>query len=525
MARAIDAERAVQEALRRRDFAAALATAHHLQRSDPRSATGWLMEHEILRAQGKPAEALAAAQQAVQVDQRSVRAWLQLALSLRSLRRWNESRAALTSAEATAERAEEWAQVGGALTHAGQHSRACAAYDRAVSLDPSRPVYFFNRAASRRFLGQLAEAERDYDRVINFDPDDVEAWLNRSELRTQTPENNHLQALEARLAHGFPRPVNEVPIRYALAKEYEDLADYASSWKHLVAGAQLRRRHLQYDVRADVATVDWIIEAFAAAGSGIHGLGTEEPIFIVGMPRTGTTLLERLLAGHRDVFAAGELTSFAEAVVSAAQSKLGRVPRDRRELVATSAQVDFAALGADYLDRSRATTGHTARFTDKMPLNYLYCGIIRRALPRARILHLTRHPLATCYAVYKILFNQGYPFSYDLGEIAEYYIAYRRLMAHWHSVHPGQILEVSYERLVQEPQAESRRVFEFCGLEWDPTVTEVSARAGPSTTASAAQIRRPIYSTSVDSWRHYAEGLRPVAERLRRAGIEIPQSQ
>jgi len=511
----------VHEALRRGDFGTALAAARNLQLNDPRSATGWILEHEILRAQGKPAEALAAAQQAVQVNSLSVRAWLLLAAALRSLRLWSDADSALKNAESAARRAHEWAQIGGALTRVSEYSRACEAYDRAVALEPANPAHLFNRAAARRFVGKLAEAEDDYDRVIVADPDDVEAWLNRSELRTQTPQNNHVAALEARLAGGFARPISEVPIRYALAKEHEDLAHYAQSWKHLVAGAALRRRHLQYDVRADVATVNWIIDAFPDAGSGASGLKTEEPIFIVGMPRTGTTLLERLLCGHGDVTAAGELTSFAEAVVGAAHGKLGRAPRDRRELVGTSAAVDFAALGCDYLDRTRGSTGRTARFTDKMPLNYLYCGIIRRALPEARILHLTRHPLATCYAVFKILFNQGYPFSYDLGEIAEYYLAYRRLMEHWHRVHPGQILDVNYERLVRDPQAESRRVFEFCALEWQPAVMEIVSRAGPSATASAAQIRRPIHAASVDLWRHHAEGLRPVADRLQRAGIDI----
>ncbi|MBS0416133.1 MAG: sulfotransferase [Proteobacteria bacterium] len=405
------------------------------------------------------------------------------------------------------------------LSRCGQQERALAAYDRALELRPDHPQYLFNRAAVKRYVGELESAEGDYDRVIHLNRRDAEAWLNRSELRQQTLERNHLEALEERFREGFDSPADEVSLRYALAKELEDVGRYQESWDHLVAGAALRRRHLQYDVRQDVATVEWIIEAFANRLPAVAGFRSREPIFIVGMPRTGTTLLERILAGSPEVCAAGELNDFAVALVAAVQKKLGRAPVARRELVSASAAVDFERLGADYLERTRPRTGTRPRFTDKMPLNYLYCGLIQRALPEARIVHLTRQPLATCYAVFKTLFNRGYPFSYDLRELADYYIAYRRLMDHWHRSYPGVILDVSYEELVTEPQSQARRVFEFCGLDWQAAALEIDARTASTTTASAAQVRRPIYVSSVDLWKHYEPGLRPVAQRLRAAGI------
>ena len=410
------------------------------------------------------------------------------------------------------------AAIGDFCSLDGDYIGALAAYEAAVRLEPGNVRHRYNCAAVRRFLGQLDAAELDYDAVIEATPDDAEAWLNRSDLRVQTAERNHVAELERWVARGFAGWRQEVPARFALAKEYEDLGQYAASWVHLHAGATLRRRHLQYDVRIDLATVDWIRSVFPTIvpPGGADPVG--EPIFIVGMPRTGTTLLERILGQHRDVFAAGELNNFAEAVVDSAKQTAGRADLKRSDLIAASARADFAALGADYIARTRPQTGRRPRFIDKMPLNYLYCGLIRRALPGARILHMTRHPVATCYAVYKTLFNQGYPFSYDLNELADYYVGYRRLMAHWHVTLPQQILDVSYERMIEDPIAESQRVFAFCGLEWDPRCLDFHHGQWLTTTASASQVRRPIYRSSVELWRHHETELAPIALRLKAAG-------
>ena len=453
--------------------------------------------------------------------ERSTQGWIRLATTLRATRRWNELNEAIEAARNAAKHATDFALLGEFLGRLERYEEACAAYDRALAIDADNPRYLFNRAAVRRYVGRIDDAESDYDRVIATDPSDVEAWCNRSELRSQTPDRNHIEDLLKRLRAGFAAAIDEAPIRYALAKENEDIARYAQSWGHLAAGAAIRRRHLKYDVRHDVQTVSWIIQSFPAAPLATDGYRSTEPIFILGMPRTGSTLLERIMSGNVGIYAAGELIDFAAALVDAVHHKLGRQQIARRDLVAASATVDFTALGASYLERTRPRTGHTPYFIDKMPLNYLYSGIIHAALPNAHILHLARHPLATCYAVFKTLFNQGYPFSYDLTEVAEYYIGYHQLMTHWRRVIPDTILDVSYEKLVTSPATEARRVFDHCGLEWSDNCLDIGQRDTASTTASAAQVRRPIYSTSVDLWRQYEGPLAPVTERLRRAGIEV----
>jgi len=428
--------------------------------------------------------------------------------------------------------------LGSFYSFAGDQRDALQAFERAVALAPDNAHFIFNRATVQRFLGNLSAAEADYDKVIALRPMDFEAYKNRSDLRTQTLERNHVAELGGMVAKGFADWRSAMQIHYALAKEYEDLGEYAKSFAHLQQGAVKRRANLNYDVTADVGTVDWIIEAFPRgpkpqpAATIPAAVATQPvpqpaaaiqpvPIFIVGLPRSGTTLVDRILSSHSKVKSVGELNDFALALVAAVRRNNNMAQLPRRELVARSAHIDFAALGREYLERACATVGACEYFTDKMPLNYLYCGLIRRALPHAKIIHLTRHPMASGYAMYKTLFKDGYPFSYDLREIAQYYAAYRRLMDHWTATMPGAIHTLSYEGLVADQLAESRQLLEFCGLEWEDACADFHRNAAATTTASASQVRQPIYDSSVAQWRHYATQLAPLSEALTSAGINL----
>lgn len=446
---------------------------------------------------------------------------LQQARCLAAERRHADGVAAASMAEENVARdAPLLDAIGSFYSSIGEHARALAAYSKAIDLAPEQALYWFNRATVQRFLGRLDDAERDYDRAIALRPDDHEAYINRSELRKQTAERNHVQAMERMITAGIRDWRGEVQIRYALAKEYEDLGQHAESWRHLARGARVRREHLQYDVQLDIDTVDWIIKAFPASPQeSVRGCDSREPVFIVGLPRSGTTLVERILGSHSQVLAAGEMNHFAAALVAAAQARTGKRALPRPELVAATRDLDFAALGADYLARARPLTGARPHFTDKMPLNYLYCGIIRRALPNARIIHVTRHPMASCYAMFKTLFKDGYPFSYDLEEIARYYAGYRRLMEHWRTTMPAHIHEIRYEQLVKDPESETRRLLAACELEWEPACLEFHRNPTSTTTASASQVRRPLYDSSLAQWRRYEDSLRELRNWLLGAGI------
>jgi tetratricopeptide (TPR) repeat protein len=439
----------------------------------------------------------------------------------------------LVAARAAAAAAEQragndpilWDLIGTLYSRANDQQRALAAYERALLLSPDDPALLFNRAAARRFLGQLELAEADYDRVIALRPTDCEAHGNRSELRTQTPGRNHVAELEQLLARTGADWRGAVQLHYALAKEYEDLGEHARSFERLDSGARMRRQHMRYDPGTDLATVDWIIESFPQqlrpAAQSDAPAGPDAPIFVVGLPRAGSTLVERILGSHSQVAAAGELRDLALAIVDAVRRQTGHAQLSRRELIQASARLDFAALGRDYLERAHAAGAPRTRFTDKMPLNYLYCGLIRRALPGARIVHVHRHPMAACYAMYKTLFEDGYPFSYELAELARHYLAYRRLMQHWRADSPESIYELSYEALVADPAGETRRLLDFCGLDWEDACAQFHRSAEPSTTASAVQVRRPIYDSSVAQWRNYREQLADASRLLADGGVDV----
>jgi tetratricopeptide (TPR) repeat protein len=515
--------REVLRLLKAREAAAADRLCRRLTEAHPEFAAGWVAASHIATLRKDAAGALAAIDRALGVDPANAASLLQRSQILLALHRRGEALAAALAAEQCAPPdAALWGAIGTTRSFANDQAGALADYDRAIALGGADPQLLFNRASVRRFLGDLAGAEADYDQVIALKPADYEAYVNRSDLRVQTPQRNHVGELEALLSGNIADWRGEVQIRFALAKEYEDLGEYAKSFTQLRRGARRRREHLQYDVATDVATVEWIIEAFPGGPAApAAGAAQESPIFIVGLPRSGTTLVERILGSHSQITPAGELDSFALALVDAARARSGGAQLPRRELVAASAGVDFAALGADYLRRAHAAFGGGGRFTDKMPLNYLYCGLIHRALPNARIVHVTRQPMAVGYAIYKTLFKNGYPFSYDLEEIGRYYGAYRRLMQHWQRSMPGVIHELRYEDLVADSDAETRRLLAYCGLDWEAGCAEFHRNPAATTTASASQVRRPIYRSSIAQWQHYETELAPLKQALAAAGIGL----
>jgi thioredoxin-like negative regulator of GroEL len=267
---------------------------------------------------------------------------IDLARCLLSLGRRGEAIAALNTARTVAgDEARAWAVIGTLWSNAGEQRAALEAYDRALTLAPSDPQILFNRATVRRYVGDLEGAEKDYDDAIEGRPSDFEAYLNRSDLRAQTSDRNHIAQLRSLASRPRQDWGSEVQLRFALAKEYEDLGEFAKSFEQLQHGAKLRRQHMQYDLERDLATVDWIIDAYPASApvpkSASAPPGDDDPIFIVGLPRSGTTLVERILGCHSTLSSAGELDEFALVLMHAAQQRAGRQHLERHELVAISA--------------------------------------------------------------------------------------------------------------------------------------------------------------------------------------------
>lgn len=408
-------------------------------------------------------------------------------------------------------------ELGLRFTMLGLHGDAERCYAQACALRPDDSRHLYNHATSLIALGRLNAAEVALDRVIELAPGDGDAWYNRATLRRQTRERNHVTALRGQLAATPATAAAQVPLHYALAKELEDLGEHAEAFAALKQGADARRRGLSYRVQDDLDTMRLIADAFDADffARPHAGCADPRPLFIVGLPRSGTTLVDRILSSHSQVVSRGETSDLALAVVDAAGPA-----RDKAELVRKSTALDFRALGTRYCAQLPACGA--VRQLDKTPTNFLYLGLVAAALPQARIVHLRRHPMDACLAMYKTLFRMAYPFSYALDDLARYWLGYAELMAYWRAHLPaGRFLEIDYEDLVDNQEVVSRTLLAHAGLPWEEACLHFERNASASLTASAAQVRQPMYRSSVGLWRRYERELAPLAARLRAAGVDI----
>lgn len=514
----------VWEQLGKNNIKQAISACEQLNRRYPNFASGWHTASHLAMKLNNPRVALTAVENALSIDPNNTSWLLQKALCLAQLGRIDAVGSLLDQLpESDMKTAYHCSTLAMLLTQLGRREKAVRFYEKAATIRPDEAKHYYNIACLQRSLGDTDAAESNFNKTIRLDPTDYEAYKIRSELRKQTPSNNHVESLEKLLNQGIADRRGKTNVCYALSKELEDLEQWDRSFHFLKVGADTRRSLMQYDIQRDLDTMDSIRRTFDTKmfGGSVEGDSTSEPIFILGLPRTGTTLVERILSSHSDVFAAGELNNFAVQMMGLVKPLAGEKRLSRDELVKLSAGVDFKKLGVAYVSSSRPFTGHTAHFIDKLPLNYLYVGLIHLALPNAKIINLKRHPLDTCYAIYKQLFLDAYPFSYDLVEMGRYYVAYNQLMDHWNSVLPGVIHTIQYEKLVADIETESRRLIEFCDLDWQPQCLKFYDNPEASTTASTVQVRQPVYQSSIGKWRHYREHLAPLIEMLEAAGIPL----
>jgi tetratricopeptide (TPR) repeat protein len=448
--------------------------------------------------------------------------YLKRAQNLMSLRRRSEAFAAAERAIAVAEPSPQLlGAVASLYIQSNDPGHAKPLVYRALERSPNEATFLYQAALCHFYLNETAQADEMLARVLKIAPGNGFAWHVRSQLATQTRAANHIADLRSSLARPQLRSMDEMLMSFALAKELEDVGEFAQSFEVLLRANRIKRGTLTYDVRNDVDAMQNVMAYYTeAAMQSLRG-GDETPgaIFIVGMPRTGTTLVERMLGSHSQVASVGEAVDFPEEMSAAARAAHARLGLENANLLRASLQMDFGEVGRRYLAAVHQLAGGQRYTIDKLPFNFRYAGLIHKALPKAAIVHLTRDPMDTCYAVFKTLFINAYHFSYQLEEIAEYFIAYRRMMDHWHAVMPGVILDVRYEDLVAEPQTQCRRLLQHCGLPWEDQVLDFHNSTKASTTASAMQVRRPIYKSSVQKWRNFAGELQPVLRRLADAGL------
>lgn len=520
------------KAFRAKDLGAAESIAKDLLVNNPSLINGWRLLADIQIATGRADDAVNSLGTAWETAEGTQKSWvntgLHLARTLVSLGREGQTKQilhALTAMELS--HPEPLAQAAYLYSLCEEHEISLKLFERALELRPDSAEILFNCAAANRAMGKLSRAEALYDRLIAINPADAEAFKNRSDLRRQTRENNHIEEIQAALAACSGESTSASQLQFALAKELEDLQRYGESFLALEEACRLRRSIIQYSLEKDLKKIDEVAsvfspETFASLRRKYSGSGLgAEVIFVLGMPRTGTTLVDRVLCSTGQVLSAGEPGIFSRLVAEMSQNVL-RGESDSLSRISAAASIDFESLGQRYLKElhERAPGDSPALILDKNPMNFLYVGLIHLALPAARIVHLCRDPMDTCYAVFKTQFRNAYPFSYDQVELASYYVKYRELMEYWRLLDGVNFMDLQYEELVDQFDRQTMRLFDFCRLEWSPSVKGFyrNDRQGTST-ASASQVRQPVYRSSVGKWKKYERQLTPMQKVMIDAGI------
>ncbi len=449
------------------------------------------------------------------------KAWNNLANALQKLGRREEAATAYREALALdPDYADAHANLGKALQALGRDDQAIEHLARAVALDSSRAALHNEYGVALLAAGRMGEAQQAFERATHLAPDNVTFHFNLASFLAFSAEDPRLPALE-KLAADEPALDEEArtSLHFALGKACSDLQQPDKAFGHLAEGNRLKRGRTAYDEQAMLRHFDDISAIFtpelmqAKQGGGFR---SDAPIFVVGMPRSGTTLIEQILASHSQVFGAGEIDAFSRIVAETAGTPEAPAifPHGARNL----SQEQLREIGGRYVDFVTRLAPGAARIVDKLPGNFALAGLIHLALPDARIVHARRNAADTCFSCFSLLFAEDQPYAYDLGELGRYYRAYAGLMDHWRrALPPGAMIEVQYEDLVADFNGEARRLIAHCGLEWQESCLAFHETRRPVRTASVAQVRRPLYADSVGRWRPYAAHLRPL---LRELGIE-----
>ncbi len=459
---------------------------------------------------GKADEALALLWRAVELDGGSAEAHAALGRVLDRLLEWEDAVAAFERS-LTLRPADQQTllALGGALSRLDRRGELQDWLKKAIAAEPDTAMLHGMLAGQLLAFGHLDAAVAAMDRMIALDPNNGLAHAFLSDMKTYTPDDPHFAALEAAANRNAPAEEHCV-LRYALARAYADVGRHAESFDLYLEANRLRRRMLDYDVAHTLSEFRRLETVFTPElmrtrrGSGDP---SDRTVFIVGVMRSGTTLVEQILAAHPRVHGLGERPDFRAAASRPMQVFPEQVP--------TLGAADLRRIGEDYMRLAGAGARDAVRITDKTLNNDVFVGLIHLALPHARIVHVVRDAVDTCLSAFATNFGAAYPYTTDLSDLGRIYRAQRRMMAYWRRLLPrNAFFEIRYEDVVADIEGQARRLLDFCGLEWDPVVLAFDKSPRAVWTASAAQVRRPLYSSSVGRWRPSAEILRPLLDGL-----------
>ncbi len=470
----------------------------------------------LCRRRGDPGAAASAAREALAAVPGDARLMTAAAATYRDLGAYDEAEALLRRAiAAEPDLAEAHAALGLVHLAVNRVDEATAACRRAAAIAPDLPAAQVNLGICLLAEGDDAGGKACFRRALAADPGNVEALYNLVVSGAEEADGDLLSEIERRLGDPGLAPSEAAQLHFAAARLRDDAGDVDGAFDHYRRGNALRRAERRFDAGELERGIDRLIRVFDRAFFAERrawGDPSERPVFVVGMPRSGTSLVEQILASHAQVHGAGELPEIGRLVASLPETvgSGAAYPEAVGEMdLATSRRV-----AARYLGALEALDGAAARVVDKMPSNFLHLGLIALLFPGARVVHCRRDPRDTCLSCYFQNFRNPQPFAYDLGDLAVYHRQYERLMAHWRAVLPIRIFDVRYEDLVGRQEETTRALVSAIGLDWDPACLAFHETDRPVLTASFAQVRRPIYSGSVGRWRRYAAHLGPLLDSL-----------
>ncbi|MFT5483398.1 MAG: tetratricopeptide (TPR) repeat protein [Halieaceae bacterium] len=405
----------------------------------------------------------------------------------------------------------------------GEHEAARAFFAQALEQRAGHAGALAGMGHVLKTVGRNAEAIEAYRSCAEHNPGHGEAYWSLANLKTFRFEDAEVAAMQEQIADPSLGDEPKANFLFALGKAFEDRNNYDQAFAYYQQGNDTRRRWESYDPVNTLDTHDKLLSVFnpeLLAGSTGHS--SNAPIFIVGLPRSGSTLIEQILASHPLVEGTHELPELSR--VARTTRRYSADNKNYPESILSVTHDDFEALGADFLQRAeRHRAGETPFFTDKLPNNFAHIGLLQTILPNAKVIDARRHPLDSCFGSFKQLFARGQPFTYDLYEVGEFYLEYLRVMDHWHKVLPGKVLQVQYEDVVADLETQVRRILEYCELPWDPACLSFYETERAVKTASSEQVRQPIYASSVQSWRNFESHLGPLIEVLEPVLRELPE--
>jgi len=402
----------------------------------------------------------------------------------------------------------------------GDQQEASVWIEKAVRKKPRSVPFLVNQANNHMFLGKLDDAEALLRKVLGLQPGNPNAnWLLSNVRKTEN--RDHVEQLERMVQQENQNPRALAFLNYGLGKELEDLEEWDNAFEAFARGAKARRSTIEYDEQSEIEMYQAFGEVFTADWLEQNATGHDDPspIFVVGQPRTGTTLVERIITSHSQIHSAGELKQFSTCIRRLSDYREPK--RYTAKLAGCAAKVDCKKLGKAYMATTAKMRGSLPRFVDKLPPNYLYVPLILKALPKAKIIHLTRNPMDACFASFKQLFADAYTHSYDQAEMARHHARYYHLMTLWRERFAGRFFDIAYEDTARDLEPNARALIEFLELPWEDACLHFHEQEAPVTTASAVQVRQPAHTRSIGRWRRYEKQLDLMRKTLQEQGVPI----